>query len=353
VTTDPIPGGRYARLASSASERAPQPTNERARLGLSPIAFAGLALLAIVTARALAPALPGSAIGIARLIVFARFVAACASQLVAAGGIVLCLRLLGRVFALPSLGVAFRVIMAPVGLGVISLVAASAARPLGPTIGKLLPFAAVVACASVAPFLLSRRWMRPVGVGLLLLAAAQMFELLAYEGMRPGTVVDSLRFGLASAGELTSILLDVAFAGVCVAFCAEKPARIAGCLLGALALAMLAMTLADAGEARHASGAWVLLHRSLAAIAQRPLSSIAVGMSEVSSLLALVLGAVVLALPGRPPALRAALCLCMLGTSGGATPLGALLTVAGALMLAAVSVEPHAAPERSLVKRST
>ena len=57
------------------------------RAGLSLVAFLAGAWLAAFGARALSPALPGSAVGIADLIRSTQFGAACISQLVAAGGI--------------------------------------------------------------------------------------------------------------------------------------------------------------------------------------------------------------------------------------------------------------------------
>ncbi len=66
----------------------PHPADS-ARPGLSLVAFLAGAWLAAIGARALSPALPGSAIGIADLIRSTQFGAACVSQLVAAGGIAL------------------------------------------------------------------------------------------------------------------------------------------------------------------------------------------------------------------------------------------------------------------------
>ena len=64
-----------------------RPATAPKALSLSATGYALLALCAIVAARGIAPALPGTTTGIARLISAAVWFAACVSQLIAAGGI--------------------------------------------------------------------------------------------------------------------------------------------------------------------------------------------------------------------------------------------------------------------------
>ncbi|HWA77205.1 MAG TPA: hypothetical protein VG937_32945 [Polyangiaceae bacterium] len=313
--------------------------------GVSPSVFATLALVAMLAARGVAPALPGSATGIADLITVTSRIAACTSQLVAAGGVVLCIRLMSAVFGLPSLGVAFRFAMLPVGLGVIALVAAAIARPLEPDLGKVLAIAAVVASASTAPFLLGLRWARGPGVVLLCTALSGVLALFACELARRAGKDDSGQALFALAATLFSISSGLVATIVAVVWATQTRKRLAITVFISLAVTLLLMTLARAGENHAANAGLVLLHRSLEALSQQPPSMLPQELGEIASLVQLLFASALLLLPGRSADVRAALTLCLIGGMTAGAPVAALLSVASALLLATTACDPQAAPE--------
>jgi hypothetical protein len=118
----------------------------------------------------------------------------------------------------------------------------------------------------------------------------------------------------------------------------------------ALTLAGLLLGLAHAGESHDANAAFVLLHRSLEALSQQPPSVLAPQFGQAAALLQLLLAGALLVLSGQRADARAALSLCLLGGLAEGAPVGALLSVSGALLLAAASCDPHATPEHLVVK---
>lgn len=315
-------------------------------------AFAGLALIAACLAQALAPALPGSATGIAGLINLTSFAAACTSQLVAAGGIVLCLRLLGGLLPKPHLGVAFRIVIVPATLSVIGFTVASAARPIAPELGRVVAVAAIVAIASAVPLLWSSARTRGVSVILLVLVLGAISDLAAYE------LTQRLGFLEASAGSLGSTLaglglcLDVGAALGGFVWAAQQRRRIAIGLAIVLLSIGLAVLLGQAGARQSASSALVVLHRSLSAIADRSLLAFPAGLSHGLSLALLMLTAGLLCVPGRKSELRAALALCVLGRTATGAPAAALLSVGAALTALGAFVEFEAPPFLPSSKRA-
>jgi hypothetical protein len=318
----------------------------RALSGISPGAFAALALVALLAARGIAPALPGTATGIAELITAMRRFAACASQLVAAGGIVLCLRLMGTVFTLPSLGVAFRFATLPAGLGVIALVFAAIARPLEPDLGKLLAVAAIVATACAGPFLLAQRWARLPGAILLGSALSGVLALLACEAGRRAGTLDRAQSIFALSATLGSMALELAACILALIWATRTRRRLLTTSAVTLTLAGVLLGFAHVGESHDANAAFVLLHRSLEALSQQPPSALPAELGQAAALLQLLLAGALLVLPGQRADARAALSLCVLGGLAEGAPVGALLSVSGALLLAAASCDPHAPPER-------
>lgn len=310
--------------------------------GISTSTFAVLALFALIAARGVAPALPGSATGISSCIVAATFVAACASQLLAAGGIALCIRLLGTLASLPSLGVAFRMAVLPTGLGVVALVAASIARPLESDLGKVLAICASVATAAAAPHLLVTRWARAAGAVLVIVAIANALTVWQIGATE------------ATAGAFATTLGVVGWvleiAGVVVALAwASRSAKEAAIALGGVALAVAAIAvLSLLGAAHDASGSAVLLYRSLEALGRRSLTAAPRAMSSLATLAVLLASAAVLIAKGRRADLRAAVSLSLLSMAvPTGAPASALLAVAGALLLAGATTDPHAAPEHA------
>lgn len=303
----------------------------RAPLGVSLSAFAGLSLLAVCLARALAPALPGSATGIAELIHATGFAAACASQLVATGGVALCLRQLGGLLPRPALGIAFRLAIVPSTLGVVGLTAASAARPIPPELSRIAAILAILALASPVPALRSSRRTRSVGLVLLIVALGASCDLGAYELSR------RLGFARASSGALGSVLsglglgLDVLAALIAFLWVAERPRRIKIGLSIVAVQVTFAVWLSHAGSLPGASGALVVLNRSLTALSERSLLGFPSFLRQGLTLALILLAGALLFLPGRKSELKAALALGLLGRTATGAPAAALLSVGAAL----------------------
>jgi hypothetical protein len=326
--------------------RGPSPEFGPAAFGVSPRAFAILSLVALLAARGFAPALPGSATGIATWINLSGFFAACASQLLAAGGIALCIRLLSTVSALPSVGVGFRLAMLPTGLGVVLLVAASSARPLDNDSGRVLALAAILASSAAAPLLLTLKWGREPAAILLCSALSTALELAA-SVLSERTSADDSRVAfmvLASAAFATSLLTSA----LAVRF-AARDRKHSLQRAGVIAIAVSFMLVISALGASHTSNmAFVLVHRSLETLARRPISALPIGLSEASVLVALFATLSLLGRGTRRTDLRPALALCLLSGVCPGAPAAALVGVAGALLLATASANPHLLPEHQV-----
>ncbi|HET9957833.1 MAG TPA: hypothetical protein VFQ61_25220 [Polyangiaceae bacterium] len=317
-------------------------TREVADWGLPLLGFAGLALCALVLTKGFAQALPGSATGIERWIAITSFLGACASQVLAAGGIALCLRLLGNMLGLPGLGLAFRITMAPVGLLVVTLVAVAAARPLTPELGRLLALTAVFAQLSALPFLLPPRWLRGAGLVLLASALSAILELIAYESS--GGKAGGAQIMLVSALDLAARSLDAAAASLALIWVSHS-ARKAGALHGLLVAVVIALlSLARMGAVHSAHPVLVVLRRSIASLVERPSLLQASWLGSALSLFALLGAFALLSRRGQRPELRAALCLGLVARACAGAPVAALLSVGTALLLSSIALDPKRAP---------
>jgi hypothetical protein len=249
------------------------------------------------------------------------------------------------VFALPSLGVAFRFAMLAAVLGVVALVAAAIARPLQPDFGKVLAIAAIVVLASTTPFLLGSGWARGPGKVLVATCLSGVLALLACElGRRTGPE-DRVQELLALAATLSSIAFDLVATVLALVWVAQTRRRLLTTLAIASTVTLIVMALAHAGERHTANAALVLVHRSLEALSQQPPSSLPQELGEIASLVQLLLAGALLVLPGRRADVRAALTLCLIGGMSAGAPVPALLSVSGALLLAAAACDPHSPPE--------
>jgi hypothetical protein len=254
------------------------------------------------------------------------------------------------VSALPSLGVAFRMAMLPAGLGVVALVAAAAARPLEPDLGRVLAIAATVASATAAPQLLGLRWAKMPGILLLVIALAGAFDIVADElGAHGGGTAKSV---ITVAFAFAATALGVA-ASVTALRWAARDRREFMVVVGSTALGVAAVLgLAALGE-RHTAGiTLVLLHRSLEALSQRQFLPVPLIVAEAATLFLLIAStSLLLAVRARRADLRAAVALCLLGSIVPGAPASALVTVAGALLLVRAASDPHAPRELSLGTR--
>jgi hypothetical protein len=295
------------------------------RAGLSLVAFLAAAWLAAFGARALSPALPGSAIGIADLIRSTQFVAACVSQLVAAGGIALCVRLLGTVLPLPGLGVGLRLVTAPTTLAIVALVVSSATRPLEPELTFVLAAALPLSLLAPVPLLFSAQRTRRAAWVFLCVGLGSSLELLFLELGRRGLDLHGRWFSALPA------LLDVAAASVAV-LNGARGRRLPLSLLAFALLATVPALFAASGSAHSATALEVLLYRSLEAL-NTPGIGLSGTIGHAIALVPFAASLVLLVESFRGDELCVALALCVLGSAGPGAPLSTLLG-AGASLLA-------------------
>ncbi|HYO96434.1 MAG TPA: hypothetical protein VER33_18085 [Polyangiaceae bacterium] len=300
--------------------------------GVSTTAYAALALVATLLARALAPALPGSATGIAGLISATSFAAACSSQLVAAGGIVLCLRLLGSVLSLPGVALAFRMLIVPLTLSAVALVIGAAARPLQPDLGRIAAVIAIAASCSALPFLMRVPQARLAGLVFLLAGVAGTFDLIGLELANQFARAQAALPGSAQASATIALWLDAAAGVVALLAAARVRKHWAVALAATLAVIFLLQWLALQGASGAATLSEVVLHRSLAALSEHPWVWAPPGLVPFLALLPLFGAGALLLLPGPASDARAALALCLLGRSVTGAPGTALLSVGAALL---------------------
>jgi hypothetical protein len=296
------------------------------RAGLSLVAFLAAAWLAALGARALSPALPGSAIGIADLIRSTQFAAACISQLVAAGGIALCVRLLGTVLPLPGLGVGLRMVAAPTTLAVVALVVSAATRPLEPELTFVLATALPLILLAPVPLLLSARRTRWAAAVLSCVGVASLLELVSLELSRRGA--DAAAVSLRER----TMLLDLIAAVVAVAQAARRRYRLPIALFALIALAVTPVMLARGGGSPGAAGLEVLMYRMLEAL-RAPALLPAGAIEHAVAVLPFASSLVLLGLSLRGDELSVALALCLLGRTGPGAPIATLFGAGASLLV--------------------
>lgn len=316
---------------------------------LSATGYAVLALCAIVAARGVAPALPGTTTGIARLISAAVWFAACVSQLVAAGGIALSVRLLGTVFAVPSLGIGFRFTALGAGLGAVALVAASATRPLEAELATLLALIGFIVPAAILPFLFSRRPLRSTALAVAFASAAIALDLIGYElSRRPGAGEGAFAM-IASAIGLIGSSADVLAATFAARALSANWRAARSTLVFATATTALSLFLARLGESHTAPTLLVLVHRVVEALTQHRFAAIPDVIEALVTLFVLCSAGALLRIRARND-VRAALSLLLLARTCAPAPIAAMLSIASALLLARAVIDPHLIPERETSK---
>jgi len=295
------------------------------RAGLSLVAFLAGAWLAAIGARALSPALPGSAIGIADLIRSTQFGAACVSQLVAAGGIALCVRLLGVVLPLPGLGVGLRLVAAPATLAVVALVVSSATRPLEPELTFVLAAALPLVLLCPAALLVSATKTRLAALILIATGLASALEVSWFELSRRGVGLG------ASWPELPIDLLDLGAAVLAIVQCAKGRRRALVALAVFVLLAFVPSWLARHGANPGASGSEVLLYRSLEALRAPALTKAGV-IGHALALVPFAASLVLFRLSFFGDELCVALGLCLLARAAPGAPIATLFGAAASLL---------------------
>ena len=275
--------------------------------------------------------------------------AACMSQLVAAGGIALCVRLLATLFAVPSLGIAFRFTALGAGLGVVALVAASATRPLDAELATLLALIAWLLPATILPFLASRRALRATAATVALTSLALGLDLIDYElARRPGSSEGAFAL-VASALAFVALIADMAAAVFATRALSGNWRKARANIVFALMASALLLLLSRAGESHTAGSLLVLAHRLVDALTLHRFAAVPDAFEAAATLFLLSAAGALLRVRARSD-VRAALSLLLLARTCAPAPIAALLSIASALLLARAVLDPHLVPERESAK---
>ena len=324
--------------------------------GISLPVLAGVALLATVVGRGIAPAIRGLTVGIEPFIAMSDGVSAFISQLVAAGGVAAAIRLASGALRLPKLDLGNRLIGLPGSAIVIALVMAAWARPLEPQLCRMMALAAIA--ATLAGAVASLRNLETRASGLVLSAAALsgLSHLMARELMSHAAErLDSTSLHWAVAIATLATLVDLAALGLTVTYLAQGKARkliktTAVIVLPAAALGLFAA----GGNAPGASVLRVLAGRALSHLSLAPAAALPVALRFGISAALLVAAARCVLERGERAKASVVLSLCLLSLGAPDMPLPALWLVVAALLAPMhVAVDPALAPEQRVAGRST
>ncbi|MEB2310615.1 MAG: hypothetical protein OZ921_13990 [Sorangiineae bacterium] len=312
--------------------------------GLRPVVprvLAVMALLAWVSARGIAPALPGSSAGLARWIALGDRVAALLSQLVVLIGSLVAFRLIVGTLREHRLGVVYRLAAVPIGAGVLTLIMASASREQDAPLLFLLAVASALLALAAAPLALADARSRALGLTLALAGLAAFLHVFSR-----AIAIHASSQALASLYRTSRVVATVALGAdvvmlVVVAAWLVAPRRLRGAaVLGAgLALAALIVWGAARGSGLDAPLWEVIAARSLSDLARAPAPLVATWVSAFLELAVMVVALGAVLFPGRVAAVGAAMALALLARSSADVPALALCLLVAAMMGALLSGE--------------
>lgn len=293
-----------------------------------------LALVATVIARGLAPALPGSAAGIAGWIHASDTASMLLSQLLVVSGALVVFRLLIRTLRHGELGVVYRLLAVPLGAAALTIIMAAAQAPARPAMSLgLAVITSVMAIAATFPTLAAPRT-RAAGFVLGVVGTASFVHVLARMlALRASEQALASLFTMAQSVSTLSFVLDVAsIALVAVWLGARNRSRATAVAVVLVGVSALVAWGAMRGSGDNASLWEVLASRSLAGMTQGPAPLVLVPLRYSVGILALLAAAAVLAVPGRNPAVQALFALALLARTSTDIPLCALCLVIAALL---------------------
>lgn len=297
-------------------------------------AIAGLALVATVIARGLAPALPGSTAGIPGWIRASETAAMLLSQLLVVSGALVVFRLLIRTLRHSELGVVYRLLAVPFGAAALTIIMASARSPARPALALVLAvITSIVAIASTFPTLASPRT-RAAGFVLGIVGTASFVHVLArLLAIRASEQALASLFTIAQSISTLSFVLDVAsIALIAVWLGARNRSRAAVVAVALVGVSALLAWGAVRGSSYDAPLWQVLASRSLAGMTRHPAPLVLAPLRYSVEALALLTAAVTLVLPRRIQPVQALLALALLARTSTDIPLCALCLVIAALL---------------------
>lgn len=342
----------------------PEPSEPAVRgTGISGREMRAVALLAVVTvivARLVAPALPGARTGITRWIVRANGVASFLSQIWVVLGVLIAFRLVVSTLRERKLRVWHRVLVAPASAAALTLVMASAEHGLSSGLSLTLAVLTSLVALAAAPATLAKPSTRALGI---VIAAAGLSAFVHLLGrvlaMRASNEALASLFHTAQGLATLGFLLNLAGAAVvAVWLCARRPRTVAVALVALLGIAVIGSWGALRGSGEGATLWQVLASRGLNQVSRSPAPLVPLFLHHAGELWLLLMALAVLA-PRRAPGLaQAGFALALVGQSSADIPAMALILLLAALIapLAFTADAPdpdYSAPSTSAPNTST
>ncbi len=293
-----------------------------------------LALAATIISRGLAPALPGSAAGIASWIRASETASILLSQLLVVSGALVVFRLLIRTLRQSDLGVVYRLLAVPLGAAALTIIMAAAQASARPAMALgLAVITSIVAIAATFPTLAAPRT-RAAGFVLGVVGTASFVHVLARVlAIRASEQALASLFTMAQSVSTLSFVLDVAsIALVAVWLGARSRSRATVVAVALVGISALLAWGAVRGSNEGASLWQVLASRSLAGMSRNPAPLVLVPLRYSVQILALLTAAVVLVVPRRNGAVQALFALALLARTSTDIPLCALCLIIAALL---------------------
>jgi hypothetical protein len=344
-------------------ERAPQPvrngspeSGEPSVQQLSGRGLRGVALLAVVTvivARLVAPALPGSRAGITRWIVRADVLANFLSQIWVVLGVLIAFRLVVATLRDRTLRVGHRVLAAPAAAAALTLIMAAAERGLSPGLSLTLAVLTSLVALAAAPATLAKPSTRALGIVIAAAGLSAFLHLLCRVlAMRASDEALASLFHTAQGLATLGFLLNLGGAAVVAVWLgARRPRTVAVALVVLVAIAVLGSWGAMRGSGEGATLWQVLASRGLNELSRNPAPFVPAFLRHAEELWLLLVALAVL-VPRRGPGLvQAGFALALVGQSSADVPAAALILLLAAL-LAPLAADSSAMPRARLGQRA-
>lgn len=331
--------GAPAERATEASRNgSPEPREPAVRgVGISGGKLRAVALLAVVTlvvAQLLAPALPGSRAGITRWIVRADVVASFLTQVWVVLGVLVAFRLLVATLRQQTLPVWHRVLVAPASAAALTLVMAAAERGLSVGLSLTLAILTSLVALAAAPAALLRPSTRALGIVVAAAGVSAVSHLLARV-----LAIRASRLALASLFHTAQVLATFGFllgvggaTVVAVWLCARRPRMVGVALLALLGIALVGSWGALRGSGEGATLWQVLVSRGLSQLGRNPAPLVPAFLRHAEELWLLLMALTALAPRRAPGLMQAGFALALVGQSSADVPAVALILLLSGLI---------------------
>lgn len=331
-------------LGESASKAEQRERHQAISLTTDTRLVALAALLATLVARALAPALPGSNVGIGRLILGVDQVAAFLSQFVVIVGAATAVRLLMRSMIERRLSYFQRLVSVVLSAAAIPIVLSAANRQIEPVwLLTLVGLSGAVVLVSVVPAL-----RRPEARAAALVLGVATLASLVWAGARSmaleaSNIAYASLFEVAQGIASVGLLLDAASCALAAFWLGRQRRDGLWLVLAAVVLGALGVWAASSGD-----DAWrVVMARSLAALAPHPDPLVSISLRYFVEAWAVLLAGVAL-WSQRRSQLGPTLAFALLARASGDVPICALMLLLAALSTAFLSLSGAESEKQAL-----